>query len=254
MEDILKKIKPIYECMNAKGSAGGIAILWNSAEVTIDYWIGMKRILSGRFKRIGHRDQFLVSAVYEPHITVKRENFLTHLQWLGNMHTKKLWLIASDFNMITSKEEKKGGLQREDVDMERFRETQSALKMIDINTNNGKYTLNNRRGGSRQIVSRLDRFLAIEHFLRKDIFYEAIILPCQGSDHWPIKLEIAMNNQNQNIPFRFEAFWLRDLTFIEKMENWCHSSEAEIKGRNKMHTLQLILKELKGKIMKWNRE
>lgn len=88
--------------------------------------------------------------------------------------------------------------------------------MIDINTINGKYTKNNRRGGSRQIASRLDRFLATEHFLGEDIFYEATILPCQGSDHWPIKLDIAMNNQNQNRPFRFEAFWLREPTFIEK--------------------------------------
>jgi len=55
--------------------------------------------------------------------------------------------------------------------------------MIDINTINGKYTWNHRRGGSRQIASKLDRFLAMEHFLGKDIFYEATILPCQESDH-----------------------------------------------------------------------
>lgn len=158
---------------------------------------------------------------------VEREAFLTHLQRLGNMHTEKLWVIAGDFNMITSTEEKKGGLKRGDADMERFRETQAALKMIDLNTINGKYTWNNIRGGSRQIASRLDRFLATEHFLRKDIFYEATILPCQGSDHWPIKLEISMNNQNKNKPFRFEAFWLRDPTLIEK--NWWQSSEEEIK-------------------------
>lgn len=162
---------------------------------------------------IGHS---LVLVVYRPHIQVEREAFVTHLQRLGNMHIEKLWVIAGDFNMITSKEEKKGGLQQEDADMEIFRETQAALKMIDINTINGKYTWNNRRGGSRQIASRLDRFLATKHLLGKDIFYEAIILPCQGSDHWPIKLEIAMNNQNQNRSLRFEAFWLRDPTLIEK--------------------------------------
>lgn len=47
MEEILKKFKPTYECMalDAKGSAGGITILWNPTEVTADLWIGMKRIL-----------------------------------------------------------------------------------------------------------------------------------------------------------------------------------------------------------------
>lgn len=63
-----------------------------------------------------------------------------------------------------------------------------------------------------------------------------------------------MNNQNQHRPFRFETFWLQEPTFIEKMEQWWQNSEAEIKGRNKMHTLQLRLKELKGKIKKWNKE
>lgn len=147
-----------------------------------------------------------------------------------------MWLIVGDFNMTTSKEEKKGGLQREEPDMERFRDIQSELKMIDIHTINGKFTWNNCRGGSKQITSRLDRFLATEHFIGKDIFYEATILPCQGSDHWPIKLEIARSNLHK------------------KMEQWWKNNEIEIKGRNKMHALQLRLKDLKGKIKKWNRE
>jgi len=145
MEEILKKIKHTYECMttDAKGSARGIEILWNSIEFIVDYWIGMKRILTGRFRLIGHINWFLVSEVYGPHITVERGNFLTQMQQLENMHTKKLWLIVGDFNMITSKEENKGGIQREEPDMARFKETHSALKMIDIHTINGKYTWNN---------------------------------------------------------------------------------------------------------------
>lgn len=214
----------------------------------------MKRILSGRFQLIGHREWFFVSTVYGPHIPVETGSFLLQLQQLGNLHTEKLWLIADNFNMTTSKEEKKGGLQREEPEMERFRDIQLELKMIDIHTINGKFTWNNCRGGSKQITCRLDRFLAIEHFIGKDIFYEATILPCQWSDHWSIKLEIAMNHKNQNKPFRFEAFLLQDATFIENMEQWWKENETGIKARNKMHTLQLRLKDLKGKIKKWNRE
>lgn len=183
MEEILKKIKPSYEIMtlDSKGSARSIAILWNPAEVMVDLWIGMRRILSRRFRMVGHKDWFLVSVVYGPHIPIEREAFLTQLLRLGSLHTKKLWVIAGDFNMITTTIEKKGGLQREDVNMERFRETQTTLHLIDINTINGKYTWNNRRGGNRQIASRLGRFLATKHFLGKDVFYEATILP--SKDH-----------------------------------------------------------------------
>jgi len=83
---------------------------------------------------------------------------------------------------------------KEEPEMERFRDLQAELNLVDIPTINGKYMWNNRRGGSRHITSRLDRFLATEHFIGKDIFYEAIILLCLGLNHWPIKLEIAMNH------------------------------------------------------------
>jgi len=48
-------------------------------------------------------------------------------------------LIAGDFNM-TTKYKKKGGLQREEPEMEKFRDLQAELKMIDIPTINRKYT------------------------------------------------------------------------------------------------------------------
>lgn len=122
--------------------------------------------------------------------------------------------------MTTSKEEKKGGIKREDLEMERFRDLQTELRMVDIPTINGKFTWNNRRGGNTQIASMLDIFLASEKLIGKDIFYEAYILPSIGSDHWPIKLEIAMYPQNKNRPFWFEAFWIRDPTFMDKMKTW----------------------------------
>ena len=36
-------MKPRYEvvALDAKGSAGGISILWNPTEIMVDYWIEM---------------------------------------------------------------------------------------------------------------------------------------------------------------------------------------------------------------------
>jgi len=73
--------------------------------------------------------------------------------------------------------------------------------------------------------------LAIEHFIGKDIFYEASILLCLGLAHWPIKL-VEINQGKQNKPFRFEAFWLREPTLIGKMKEWWKVNENEIGGRN----------------------
>ena len=151
-------------------------------------------------------------------------------------------------------EEKKGGISREDPEMEQFKEVQTKLRVIDIPTINGKFTWNNRRGGSKQIASRLDRFLILEHIIGLDFFYEAFILPSSGSNHWPIKLEIALNNQNKKIPFRFESFWLRAPDFLDKVRGWWQDNKNGKEGHNKMHSFQLRLKEIKSKIKKWNKE
>eukprot|EP00253_Pinus_taeda_P008881 PITA_08881 len=99
-------------------------------------------------------------------------------------------------------------------------------------------TSGEKRGGTR----RMD----------KDVFIEATILPVAGSDHWSVKLEIDLKQRPPNKPFRFEAFWLRNEGLMEKLEEWWRMSDQ--RGKNKMHTFQLKLKEMKNKIKKWNKE
>jgi len=65
MEEILNKIIPRYEqgTIDAKGSVGGIVVIWNPAEVLLDWWIGMPKILTGRFRLIGKNEWVVVSVV-----------------------------------------------------------------------------------------------------------------------------------------------------------------------------------------------
>jgi len=119
----------------------------------------------GKVLLIENREWFLVSTVYGPHTPVERGSFILQLQQLGNLHEEKLWMIARDFNMTISKYEKKGKLKREELEMERFGDLPTKLKMVNIPTINGKYMWNNQRGWSRQIASRLERFLATKHFI-----------------------------------------------------------------------------------------
>lgn len=100
----------------------------------------------------------------------------------------------------------------------------------------------------------MDRFLISEHIIGLDIFYEASIIPIIGSDHWPIKLEIALNNPIKKSSFWFESFWLRSPDFLDKVRSWWHDSKSGKEGRSKMHSFQLRLKEIKSKIKKWNKE
>lgn len=108
--------------------------------------------------------------------------------------------------MIRTMEEKKGGIRRPDQNMEEFNEMIAEQRLVDISTNNGVYTWNNRRGGRNQVASRLDRFLLSEEILNKYVFIEDQILPVLGSDHLPIRLDIDIKRNNGKKPFRFEAF------------------------------------------------
>lgn len=124
MEEILNKIKLRYEqvTIDAKGSAGGIEFLWNPAKVLTDWWIGMQRILTRRFRLIGQSKWVVILAVYGPHTCADRDLFLKQLTKIRNMHQEHRWILAGDFNLITSREEKRGGISREDPEMERFRD------------------------------------------------------------------------------------------------------------------------------------
>ena len=118
--------------------------------------------------------------------------------------------------MIASFDERKVGTGRYLQEMQDFTDLITDMNLVDVQTTNGKFTWNNRRGGIHQIASRLDRYLVSEDFVSLDIFYEASIMPFLGSDHWPIRLEVDVKKQQTKRPFHFEGFWLRDASFIQK--------------------------------------
>eukprot|EP00253_Pinus_taeda_P029818 PITA_29818 len=237
---------------DAEGSAGGLAILWNSEEVIFENWISLPKILSGVCRIVGTKERILISGVYGPHLPRGRKEFMRNIQAVRKLIPDDLWIIGGDFNLIRDLGEKRGGIRRQDPSMDDFNELITNLRLVDTPTTNGVFTWNNRRGGRNQIASKLDRFLLSEQVLNKDVFIEAKILPGLGSDHWPICLEIDIKKIKSKKPFRFESFWLRNLDFLNKLEEWW--TQSHVRGQCKMHTFQLRLKEIKNKIRKWNKE
>eukprot|EP00253_Pinus_taeda_P032499 PITA_32499 len=104
--------------------------------------------------------------------------------------------------MKTTLSEKEGGIRKLNKDSESFLYFINTAKLVDIHPKSGAFTWNNRRGGERQIASRLDRFLISESLLLEGVIVESDILPSGRSDHWPISLMAAIQGTPRNKPFR----------------------------------------------------
>ena len=94
--------------------------------------------------------------------------------------------------MITTLMEKKGGIRKHNKYSEAFLDFIKTAKLMDVHPKSGAYTWNNKRGGERQIASRLDRFLISESILLEGVIVESDIVPSGGLDHWPISLIAAI--------------------------------------------------------------
>lgn len=161
LEGIIDKNKLQYEVMgqDAIGSAGGIAIFWNPNEIFFEEWVSMPRILTGVGRIVGMKERVIISWVYGPRIPGERKNFIKNMKEIRRIYPDIEWIVGSDFNLIQCLEEKKGGIRKPDQYMEIFNDTIRYLRLVDIQTVNGVYTWNNRRGGKNQLASRLDHFL-----------------------------------------------------------------------------------------------
>eukprot|EP00253_Pinus_taeda_P030366 PITA_30366 len=137
-------------------------------------------------------------------------------------------------------------------DTKSFKDFIKSAKLVDIFPKSGAFTWNNKRGGDRQIASRLDRFLVTETILLEGITVDSDILPSGGSDKWSIIMNVTIQGTPRNKPFRFEKFWLSHPEFTSKIEQWW-SEPLGIRG-NKMFILQAKLKHIKIRLKTWNQE
>lgn len=234
-------------------SAGGIMTLWKDSKFDLISSLATHHSITVVLRIIGTNESISITNVYFPHKVILYQ--IKMLQCISNLLDPinlPFKIIAGDFNMITNFAEKRGGIWKLNKDSEAFLTTIENLNLIDIPTNNGIYTWNNRRGGDRQIASRLDRFLLSEETYLTSSEIEARILPQAGSNNWHISLKIQICNGQKNKRFRFEAFWLDHPDLMEKMkQGW---SNPPTRLGNKMYKFHQKLKYIKEEIKKWNRE
>jgi exonuclease III len=237
--------------IDATGTAGGVAILWNTNMVTLENFYTTRWSITAEYRLIGSDRPGHLTNVYGPATPGDKQAFLSSLRHLSSLTTHDRWTLGGDFNIIRSLEEKKGGSRRLDLDTIDFNTLIDDLNLIDLETSNGTHTWTNRRTGSHQVACKLDRFLLSEPLLLDGTAMESTILNYPGSDHWPIQLWADVSATPGNRPFRFEQFWLDHPDFKKNIQDWWR--QAEIHHGSKMYRFQQKLKNLKQTLKHWNR-
>jgi exonuclease III len=232
--------------------SGGILTLWNPQILNLIAAEATRYTLTVRMQIIGNTEEILCTNVYGPHGPEEKKGMIRDLEDIKGRATNLHWILAGDFNIITSLAEKKGGTRRLDRDAEEFSNFIDRAEMVDLQTKNGQFTWTNKRMNQFQVATRLDRFLISESIIMQGLTLDCNILPWGGSDHWPVQLEAGFQTTPKNRPFRFEKFWIDHPTFKEKIKQWWREEQPEQGTR--MFKLHKKLKYIRKKLKEWNRD
>ncbi len=98
---------------------------------------------------------------------------------------------------------------------------------------------------------KLDRFFIVANITTYNKDFQSSILPYEGSNHFPVCMEIFEPSKPHRNPFKCEKMWLQDPKFLELVRTWWTQASFY---ESKMFIFISKLKLLKEKILRWNRE
>ena len=115
------------------------------------------------------------------------------------------WLCAGDFNEITRQEKKRGGVCRENSQMQAFRDVINERGFMDWGFIGPNFTWAKHYNNGHSIWERLDRGLASNPWFLRFPRTQVHHLPCLSSDHRPL----FINPSGIEIPSYKKPFGLR---------------------------------------------
>ena len=235
----------------SSGASGGLGILWDPRKVSINNLNNSNNWISGKVQSLKSDLKFTVINVYGPVNNISKKLVWNEIGHFLDNHRNELFLIGGDFNTILDINEKVGGTQVLSQASREFKEWCSLHNLIDIPTNNGIYTWNNRRKDFAYITEKLDRFMMKGELDTINLDIQSSILPIAGSDHFPVIFEFIESLKPARNPFKCEKMWFLDPNFLNNIKLWWAQDRCE---GSKMFVFNNKLKMLKEHILRWNRE
>ncbi|KAH0717174.1 hypothetical protein KY285_013205 [Solanum tuberosum] len=160
------------------------------------------------------------------------------------------WCTIGDFNVITSTEEKKGGVPYNMNKSLEFISVIEACGLVDLGYSGQHFTWCNQRAEQARVWKRLDKAMVNDKWL--EIMPQTNIshLPSVGSDHTPLLMEMTVND-NQGIKyFKFLQCWVDNDSFMDTVTSYWNK---EVHG-NPMWRWNQKMKKLTTTISAWSKK
>jgi hypothetical protein len=230
---------------DCRGFAGGIVVAWKSSDVHINVELTDFQFIHLTLTFMNSSSWKFTAVYASPREELRKE------MWLKLRHISQSisegWMMAGDFNDITSQEEKKGGAPVPSRRCNNFLDNINDCKLMDLGAVGSKFTW---RGplvnGHERIFERLDRAMSNDEW--RLMFPEAIVkvLPrIDFSDHHPIIIMLqGITPLMKKSKFRFEKAWMYHPSYTELIQqHWKNGNALPDKVIN-----------MTDKFVKWKRE
>ncbi|XP_074315500.1 uncharacterized protein LOC141651700 [Silene latifolia] len=191
---------------------------------------------------------FFLSMIYAYNEGVDRKDLWTKLENIAsNSHGP--WVMAGDFNMVISPDERMGGNTKQE-DMDDFIDCITTCRMTDIHATGAYFTWTNKQDAAHRKFSRLDRFMVNQEWLHTFPEMAAHFHPEGLLDHNPCVVRNTKLEGRKNASFKYFNMWSIAPDFLAKVQQaW----SIQIEG-NMMFRVAKRLKNLKGVLKGLNRE
>eukprot|EP00253_Pinus_taeda_P027230 PITA_27230 len=158
--------------------------------------------------------------------------------------------MGGDLNLIRNIEEKIGGKFLVDPSRDTLETIIETHKLIDIPSNNGKFTWSNKSAGIHNIKERLDRILIHETIVIGFSSVKSKIVHATASDHKLVVLILDSVRNIGPIPFKYNKIWDSKEGFRKLIkDHW----EMEVNG-SPHYVWESKLKSLRAVIKQWAKE
>ncbi|GKV15349.1 hypothetical protein SLEP1_g26146 [Rubroshorea leprosula] len=241
---IASHIYPNYHVVDADGFAGGLWLLWDASQISIDILADSDQAIHAVVKVCSQSSlasiNWIFSGVYGRPQFELRSKLWQELRTLSP-YFKGPWVIAGDFNEVVDQSEKFGGAPINQHRVQAFTSCMNDCQMLDLGFTGGRFTWANMQSDGHIIRERLDRVWGNADW--KLYFPEASVfhLPRVHSDHNPLLLDLEPFKPSfGKRPFRLEKFWMDHPEFQNLVQD-CWG----IEDNNTSQCLETMMKKAK---------